>query len=82
MKVFADKRILNDVQYYSLNFRHNKRITLALGWALNKGDWWHDGDPSKAKFLDVDRKVTEKSKQFGIYLGRLGIVYMIMPRPN
>jgi hypothetical protein len=49
---------------------------IAAGWSLRKGDWWYRGNPSNRKFFNIEKYIDDDTKSYGIYIGRLGIVYM------
>lgn len=76
--VFTRKMIMNNVQYRSIHLQHKREFMIAIGWALNKGDWWYESDPNKARFFSLGRNKEGNITRYGLYIGRLGIVFMIM----
>jgi hypothetical protein len=72
-----NKRIINNTKFISLTFYRSKHeYILALGWSLIKGDWWYRGSPKNRKFFTIGKDVFDEHTHYGIYIGRLGIVFM------
>jgi hypothetical protein len=73
-----NKMFLNDVQFYSIRFWIKKRrYMLASGWSFKKGDWWYREKPENKKFFSTEKHISDKTINYGIYIGRLGLCLMI-----
>ena len=76
------RKLFNNVMHNSVHWKTpTHKHMVAVSRSTIKRDWWKTKEEEKAKFFDAEWKnKSGDTTRTGIYIGRVGIVYLTQER--